>query len=92
MWGGREGGTGAQGDIEAHGASGRPAVPGLQGMRWERTRAGRLRAHGRQETHNEGAGGAEGEGAADIEVGGIQRDQHTDKVETLCLGEIENSG
>lgn len=53
--------------------------------------AGGLSA-GYQETHNEGAGGAEGEGTAGIEVGGIQRDQHTDKVETLCLGEAENSG
>lgn len=47
---------------------------------------------GCQETHDEGAGRAEGVGAAGVEVGGIQRDQHTDKVETLCLGKIENSG
>lgn len=43
-------------------------------------------------THNEGTGRAESEGAAGVEVGGVERDQHTNKVETLCLEEIENSG
>lgn len=89
----REEGTGAQGDIEAHGlclwkASGSRAAGDALGADVSREAA----AHGCQETHNEGAGGAEGEGTADIEVGGIQRDQHTDEVETLCLGEIANSG
>lgn len=47
---------------------------------------------GCQATHNEGAGGAEGEGAAGVEVGGVERDQDADKVETLSLEERENSG
>lgn len=50
-----------------------------------------LRA-GCQITHNEGTSRAEGEGAAGVEMGGIERDQDTNKVETLCLGEIEKSG
>lgn len=37
-------------------------------------------------THNEGTSGAESEGATGIQVGGIDRDQDTDKVEALCLG------
>lgn len=50
-----------------------------------------LRA-GCQITHNEGASRAEGEGATGVEMGGIERDQDTNKVETLCLGKTENSG
>lgn len=50
-----------------------------------------LRA-GCQVTHNEGTGRAEGEGAAGVEVGGVERDQDTNEVETLGLEEIENSG
>lgn len=53
--------------------------------------AGGLTA-GCQVTHNEGTGRAEGEGAAGIEVGGIERYQDTNIVETLCLKEKENSG
>ena len=45
-----------------------------------------------QITHNEGTSRAEGEGATGVEMGGIEGDQDTNKVETLCLGEIENSG
>lgn len=37
-------------------------------------------------THNEGTSRAEGEGAAAVQVGGVERDQDTDKVEALCLG------
>lgn len=47
---------------------------------------------GCQVTHNEGTGRAEGEGATGIEMSGIERDQDTNIVETLCLKEIENSG
>lgn len=37
-------------------------------------------------THNEGTSRAEGKGAAGVQVGGIERDQDTNKVEALCLG------
>lgn len=37
-------------------------------------------------THNKGAGGAEGEGAARVQVRGVEGDQHADKVEAVCLG------
>lgn len=40
----------------------------------------------RQRTHNEGTSGAEGKGPTGVEVGGVERDQDTDEVETLCLG------
>lgn len=42
-----------------------------------------------QRTHNEGTSRAEGKGPTGIEVGGVERDQDTNEVETLCLGEAE---
>lgn len=47
---------------------------------------------GCQGTHNEDTGRAEGVGAAGVEVSGIEGDQDTNEVETLGLGETENSG